>query len=345
MLGASVQSVATNQIVSNDLIDTSATPFNATGRVLSIIGRPNASTPFASFNITAHNPATGTLTLDRDPTGIVQGGGDNLGDAFAIRNKADNLTSTPTMVTTVNDNGYKNSANNYNGLTAGAEVGNLIRVIANTGRGQPPSTITANTATSLTFSPPLTMDNTSVWIVEGPNWTFEADSTSTDNSSPLTSVSLTVPTANFIKQPMLIGGFTVDTSGNESPEGHEPLREDWIYGQRGALTSEGYNVLSIVSGQITPDLSAGVNQEAILTSAIVVNGPVNVPGPVTWTLVLVQDSTGGRAVTFDSSAYVGANYISSALSPAANTYTSIDFVVRSDGKSALSSIVTGVQLT
>ena len=196
VIGASVASVSTNTIVSNDMVDTSATPFNATGRVLSIIGRPNASTPYASFNITNHVPATGTLTLDRDPTGIVL-----VGDAFAIRFKADNLNSMPASVTTVNDNGCKNSLNAYGGMGVvagvGVEIGNLIRIIANTGRGQPPSTITANTATGLTFQPALTMDDTSVWIVEGPTWGFQADSTSIDNASPLTPVTLSVPTGEL----------------------------------------------------------------------------------------------------------------------------------------------------
>jgi len=238
VIGASVASVSINTIVSNDMVDTSATPFNATGRVLSLIGRPNASTPYASFNITNHVPATGTLTLDRDPTGIVL-----VGDAFAIRFKADNLNSMPASVTTVNDNGCKNSLNAYGGMGVvagvGVEIGNLIRIIANTGRGQPPSTITANTATGLTFQPALTMDDTSVWIVEGATWAFQADSTSIDNASPLTPVSLSVPTGNFIKQPMLIGGFTVDVNGNESPDGDAPIREDWIYGAVGTNASPG----------------------------------------------------------------------------------------------------------
>lgn len=155
-----------------------------------MIGRPNGSTPFASFNITAFVPTTGTITLDRDPTGIV-----NVGDAVVIRNKS-SLSSTAAPVTQVTDAGYQNVANSNGGLTASAEIGNLIRVIAGTGRGQPPSTITANTSTQLIFQPPLLMDDTSIWIVEAPTWAFQADSTSIDNANPLTPVTLSVPTAN-----------------------------------------------------------------------------------------------------------------------------------------------------
>jgi hypothetical protein len=78
------------------------------------------------------------------------------------------------------------------------------------------------------------MDDTSIWIVEAPAWAFTADSTSIDNANPLTPVSLSVPTANFIEQAMLIAGFTVDTNGNESPDGDQPFREDWIYGVVGS---------------------------------------------------------------------------------------------------------------
>ncbi|HUE17347.1 MAG TPA: hypothetical protein VMR25_24560, partial [Planctomycetaceae bacterium] len=253
VIGASVLGVSTNTIVSSDMVDTSSTPFNAAGRVLSIIGRPNASTPFASFNIVAHVPATGTLTLDRDPTGIVL-----PGDAFNIRFKSDNLNAQPAKVNTVNDNGCRNSLNGYGGIGVvggvGVEIGNLIRIIANTGRGQLPSTITGNTATGVTFQPALTMDQTSTWIIEGPSWVFQADSTSIDNASPLTPVTLAVPTANFIKQPMLIAGFTVDVNGNESPDGDAPVREDWIYGAVGTNASPGATL------QVAGTLAIGSNQ-------------------------------------------------------------------------------------
>jgi hypothetical protein len=37
---------------------------------------------------------------------------------------------------------------------------------------------------------------------------------------------------------MLIAGFTVDVNGKESPDGDQPLREDWIYGEVGAISGE-----------------------------------------------------------------------------------------------------------
>jgi hypothetical protein len=36
---------------------------------------------------------------------------------------------------------------------------------------------------------------------------------------------------NFINRPLLIAALTVDTNGNECPDGGVPIREDSIYGR------------------------------------------------------------------------------------------------------------------
>ena len=73
-------------------------------------------------------------------------------DVVVIRNKADAPnTATPTQIT---DSGYQNVTNGYGGMIPGKEVGNILRVIAGTGRGQLRK-ITANTATQLSWDLPL----------------------------------------------------------------------------------------------------------------------------------------------------------------------------------------------
>jgi hypothetical protein len=229
--GIGVTGLATNTVICAWMVDPTGT-FDPTGRILSAIARPNGATPFASFNITAFNKTTGAMTVDRDPTGILL-----IGDAVVIRFVGTSLTSNPTLVTQVTDTGCQNITSGYGGMKPGAEVGNLIRIIKGTGRNQPPSTITANTPTQLTFQPPLLMDITSVWIVEGPTWAYQADSSAAGNASPTTPTTISVPTENFILQPMLIAGFTVDVNGLESPDdGDAPIREDWIYGSLGTVT-------------------------------------------------------------------------------------------------------------
>jgi len=52
--GVGVDSVtAPNQIVCSELVDTTNTPFNPVGRIVSVVGRENGSTPFLSMTITA----------------------------------------------------------------------------------------------------------------------------------------------------------------------------------------------------------------------------------------------------------------------------------------------------
>jgi hypothetical protein len=36
-----------------------------------------------------------------------------------------------------------------------------------------------------------------------------------------------------VDQPLVIAGFTVDSNGNDCPDGDVPIREDWIYGAEG----------------------------------------------------------------------------------------------------------------
>ena len=49
----------------------------------------------------------------------------------------------------------------------------------------------------------------------------------------LAATTVVMPTSNFIHQPLVIAGFTVDINGNESPDGDAPVREDWIFGAEG----------------------------------------------------------------------------------------------------------------
>jgi hypothetical protein len=232
--GLDVDSVtAPNQVVCGWLIDTNppANAFNPVGRILSVVGRPESSTPFLSVTITAYDHTTGTLTVS--PQAVVTGHPElsiQAGDVVVIRNKADAAnTSNPTRVT---DSGYQNPTYDYSGMTAGAEVGNVLRVIAGTGRGELRK-ITGNTATQLSWDLPLLLDETSVWIVEAAAWDYSADSASIDNADPSHPMTLNIATDNFIDQALVIAGFTVDVNGNESHDGDVPIREDWIFGAEG----------------------------------------------------------------------------------------------------------------
>jgi hypothetical protein len=91
--GLDVDSVAApNQVVCGWLVDANppSNAFNPVGRILSVVGRPESSTPFVSVQITGYDHATGTLTVS--PQAVVAGHPElsiQVGDVVVIRNSAD----------------------------------------------------------------------------------------------------------------------------------------------------------------------------------------------------------------------------------------------------------------
>jgi hypothetical protein len=178
--------------------------------------------------ITGYDHATGTLTVS--PQAVVAGHPElsiHAGDVVVIRNTPDvPNTNDPTQIT---DSGYQNVTCDYSGLTPGVEVGNILRVIQGTGRGQLRK-ITGNTPTQLSWDLPLVLDETSVWIVEDAAWSYIVDSSDVDNANYQLATSLTLPSTNFLDFSMVVGGFTVNSAGVESSDASAPIREIFIYG-------------------------------------------------------------------------------------------------------------------
>jgi hypothetical protein len=323
--GVAVQSVGVNTLVCAELIDTTVSPIDWTGRVVSIYGRTPGSTPFTSFKVTAFDPATGTFTLDRDPTGIVL-----AGDALVVRVKPDAPNAAP--YTSIADTGLANVTNAYTGLSLDL-TGNVIRVLAGTSRGKK-ATITANTLTSLTWDQPISMDDTTVFIVEEPGWRYTVDSTTIASSDPDSTVTLQLPVDNFAGKSLLLAGFTVDVDGSESPDGDQPMREEFIFGAPGAgsLINPGYYTITPVMGNAAIDLANGLNQRLVLSGAAVTflapiwtGGSIN--AGVAITLYIDQDATGGRATPIftGSAGGFGSDTASEEVAPDANTRTSATF--------------------
>ncbi|MGD0497537.1 MAG: hypothetical protein ABSC23_03775 [Bryobacteraceae bacterium] len=284
VIGGTVESVSANTLVSGYFAapPPSTNPgWTPVGRVISIIGRPEGATPYFSGTITAWNQSTGAVTVTPDPNGIVE-----AGDCYCVRFLADASNSAnPTSVT---DTGCKNNV--YpNGMTPGAEVGNLIRVIKGASRGIPPRKITSNTATAVTWDLPMVINPGDVWIIEEPTWPYSVDTTSLDNGNPLAVMTINMPTNNFVDEALVIAGFTIDLNGNESPDGDAPIREDWIFGADG---------LSKVAGLVF-QLQGTLGIESNAAQPLYLNGPVTV-GDVKG---YVTAAPTGAGVTF--TIYVG----------------------------------------
>ena len=284
VLGGIIDSVSAGSLVAGFLqgAPPSTNPsWTPVGRIVSIVGRPEGATPCFSATVTSWDQTTGTIGVTPDPNGIVQ-----EGDALIVRFRADaSNASTPTSIA---DSGCKNNA--YpNGLTPGAEVGNLIRVIQGVSRGTPPRKIIANTATSITWDLPTVINPGDVWIIEEPTWPYSCDTTSIDNGDPLAPTTINMPTSNFVDTALVIAGFTVDVNGNESPDGDAPIREDWVFGAEG---------LSKVAGLVF-QMQGTLGIESNAAQPLYLNRPVTV-GDVKG---YVQTAPTGSGITF--TIYVG----------------------------------------
>jgi hypothetical protein len=298
VIGGSIDSVSAGTLVAGCLqgAPPSTNPsWTPVGRIVSIIGRPEGATPYFSTKVTSWDQTTGTIGVTPDPNGIVQ-----EGDCFVLRFNADaSNTSTPTSIT---DSGCQNNV--YpNGMTAGAEVGNLVRVIQGVSRGTPPRKIVSNTATTITWDLPMVINPGDVWIIEEPTWPYSCDTTSLDNGNPLAVTTINMPTSNFVDETLVIAGFTVDVNGNESPDGDAPIREDWVFGAEG---------LSKVAGLVF-QMQGTLGVESNAAQPLYLNRPVTV-GDVKG---YVQAAPTGSGITF--TIYVGATAWLTLTIPAGQT--------------------------
>jgi hypothetical protein len=75
----------------------------------------------------------------------------------------------------------------------------------------------------------------------------------------------------------------------------------------------------------TIDLNTAPTQELYLTMNAEMASVINIYGKGTWTLFIVQDNTGGHAVTFDSGSFANATALATMISTVANTYTALTF--------------------
>src|SRR5579884_3855590 len=329
VIGASVDSVSTGVIVSGTLASAppSTNPnWTPVGRILSIIGRPEGATPFFSAKVTSWDQNTGAIGVTPDPNGIVQ-----AGDCFVLRFLADaSNASNPTSIT---DSGCRNNV--YpNGMTPGAEVGNLIRVIQGVSRGTPPRKIIANTATTITWDLPMVINPGDVWIIEEPTWPYSCDTTSFDNADPLATTTINMPTGNFVDETMVIAGFTVDVNGNESPDGDAPIREDWVFGAEG---------LSKVAGLVF-QMQGTLGIESNAAQPLYLNRPVTVGDVKAY----VQSAPTGSGITF--TIYVGGTAWLTLTIPAgqtavAATPSQISALTQIPANTAVSSGITAVGTT
>lgn len=326
VIGAEVDSLTTSTVVSSETVDVTSAD-NWAGRVLAVIGRASGSAPYAHFNITAFDPLTGIFTLDRDPIAA----GVQAGDVFVVCFLGYDNSSNPYNIA---DAGISNASDGHVGeaINDPNRIGNFILIIKGLSRGLS-SKIVANGHTDYTISTPIVLDSTSVWIVVTAAWE-DFSEVPVVNADPTKATQINMDVSNYDQLPILVGATTVDVNGNEAADGDGPIRMIWIFGDFGTPAPDGYVPLTIVSNQVTPDLTLGLNFKLIINQAtqVVVKNPIgSVIIPGSWIAIYVlTDGTPGRLTPdFTDSAW-GADVGQQIISGAANSRNSYQMTYHDD---------------
>jgi hypothetical protein len=220
---------APNQIQCDDFINATD---NWVSQLLFVCSNVAGDVPLWNFQITAFDAATGTMTVTPDcVTGDPQtsvGVGDVL-IVWAQATSADANSITNTLWNnSVTGNQFPGSA----GMTPGAEKGLLVRILRGTGAGQWRN-VTDNTTVAHQISPPWDVipDTTSLYIVETPDWLDPSESSQlvTVDSNILVQLHTEVP--NLPDEVVLVGGYLIDSSGNQTDDEFACYRMIYIFGQ------------------------------------------------------------------------------------------------------------------
>lgn len=186
------------------------------GRVVSVITDVDGSAPLWNYTVSVLDDQTGALTVAPDPL-LAAGDVVGAGDMLVVRCMAE----APFAAGTITDS--------LLGLDVDGEAGNLVRIIAGTGKGQV-RRILSNTATVLTLDTEwdTTPTATSVFVIELPTWEFEGETTYAESSTLYLSQVLDIPIQNWEQSFLLTIGVLVDRYGTESSEEISPVRDVYV---------------------------------------------------------------------------------------------------------------------
>jgi hypothetical protein len=226
------QVIGANQIVCNDFLNSTDT---WVGQIAFVCSNGNGDVPLWNFRITAFDPATGTLTVTPDCTGVVQG--DVLIVYSAPTALESGLPAGWTAQNSITNSLWNNSVNRQQfpgsaGMTPGEEKGRIVRILRGLGAGQW-RFVTDNTALTHQISPPwdVVPDNTSLYIVEAPDWPSISPTNQliVPHFGMTTSLHLQVP--NLTEEVALVGGFLVDVDGHQTDDDVATYRMIYVFGQ------------------------------------------------------------------------------------------------------------------
>jgi len=220
---------ANDQLQSNDFIGSEDDWID---RILSALAdQSDGSAPLWNFRVTAFDGSTGTFTVTPDvvrsrPEDSVEAGDVLVVRAIAVEADADSFTD-PMWNNFVSRNQFDSP-----GLRPGEEKDRVLRILRGKGAGQFRA-VTDNTDVKINITPSWDTipDETSIMIVEDPDWVYDARSSQLEAGH--SGVLLTVRTRvdNLRDEIALVGGFLVDDQGRLTDEQFAVYREIFVFGQ------------------------------------------------------------------------------------------------------------------
>ena len=229
--GLLVHSVtAPNQIQCLDFLNSTD---NWIGQLVFLCSNVDGQVPLWNFQITAFDPATGTITVTPDAV--------NPADATKSVQAGDVLIvySHPTAwdASSITNSMWNNSVNRQQfpgsaGMDPGAETGRIVRILRGTGAGQW-RYCTGNDSFTHQIAPPWVVepDASSLYIVEAPDWLDPSESSHIVAPTPDVSIQLHTTVPNLTDEVVLVGGLLVDEAGHQTDDGFAAYRMIYIFGQ------------------------------------------------------------------------------------------------------------------
>jgi hypothetical protein len=221
---------APNQIQCNDFLKSTD---NWVGQFLFVCSNVAGEVPLWNFQVTAFDPATGTLTVSpdcvnaSDATQSVQPGDVLIVYSQCTSADANAITNT-WWDNSVNRQQFPGSA----GMKPGDEKGRIVRILRNTGAGQW-RYVTDNSALTHQISPPWDVipDATSLYIVEAPDWQHPSQTSYIKAATPDVTLQLHTAVPNLTDEVVLVGGFLIDDQGRQTDDAFACYRMIYIFGQ------------------------------------------------------------------------------------------------------------------
>lgn len=176
----------------------------------------------------------------------------------------DGYNATHVILTGVDSNGtyegYGVAQSADTGLVPHAEIGNIVRIIGGTGRGQKRK-IVENDTNSVTIDAKWdTLPGVdSHFIIEESGLLGSLPSSTVHNADPAAELVSSLNVDNYPGQVLLVQAYACDAEGNQSVDSDSPFREIYVFGGPGSTVTQydkaTFNIATIIDMAVDDDVA------------------------------------------------------------------------------------------